>query len=330
MDIELTYDMVGTRLRGIGDATITYDRLGSRPRTLGSWKLEYDRLGTRLRAVSTAEITYSRWAGLPRTVGQWSCEHSKLASRLLRIGPHELRYDQLCSRVRAIGSLEIFYDRLGTRPNRVRLPGEGELLSDDLLLALFLVLYWQEEQERQTAARRGGVGVQRSPPLLRLRWHTINLRRYGTSESGSSVSPNGAAITAVSSWRGITTTEPPVAPLSVGPKAPGVPGSRRRRMEIPSSLAGSPRYRRCCSFLYPRSMAGRSSVVAGAQDEVCGAECGGPHVASGARAVAGTRRKRGNAQPERCGGSIHFFASSPGADRKDPERTGGSCRGMST
>lgn len=31
MDIELTYDVAGTRLRGIGGVEISYDRLGTRP-----------------------------------------------------------------------------------------------------------------------------------------------------------------------------------------------------------------------------------------------------------------------------------------------------------
>jgi hypothetical protein len=56
-------------------------------------------------------------------------------------------YDRLGNRVRAVGPLEISYDRLGSRPSRVRLHGEDGALSDDLLLALFLVLYWQQEQE---------------------------------------------------------------------------------------------------------------------------------------------------------------------------------------
>ncbi|MFJ8650057.1 hypothetical protein ACIRNI_28570 [Streptomyces sp. NPDC093546] len=91
------------------------------------------------------EITYRRWSTLPRTVGQWSCEASKHGTRLLRIGPYELKYDRHGNRVQAVGPLEIFYDRLGSRPIRVRLHGEGEPLSDELLLVLFLVLFWQKQ-----------------------------------------------------------------------------------------------------------------------------------------------------------------------------------------
>lgn len=146
MDIELTYD--NGLLRGIGGVEITYGRrewLDSTPRALGSWTLEYQRFSSTLRAVGGVEITYRRWSSLPLTVGQWSCEHSRFGGSLLCIGPYELRYDRRGSRVCAVGPLEIFYDRRGSRPLRVRLHGEGESLSDDLLLALFLVLFWQQQ-----------------------------------------------------------------------------------------------------------------------------------------------------------------------------------------
>lgn len=146
MDIELTYSK--GLLRRIGGLEISHGRsewLDSTPRALGSWTLEYQRFSSTLRAVGGVEITYRRWSTTPRTVGQWSCEHSRFGTRLLRVGPYELRHDRGGSRVCAIGPLEIFYDRLGSRPIRVRLHGEGESLTDDLLLALFLVLFWQKQ-----------------------------------------------------------------------------------------------------------------------------------------------------------------------------------------
>ncbi|MFF8293191.1 hypothetical protein ACF068_28770 [Streptomyces sp. NPDC016309] len=153
MDIELTYHR--GLWRRIGDVDITYGRrawLDSRPRGLGAWTLEYDSLGSRLRAVGDAEITYRRWSNQPLTVGGWTCEHSRFGARLLRIGPHELRYNRLGSRVCGVGPLEVLYDRFGSRPIRVRLGGGAESLTGDLLLALFLALYWQEEAWE--AARR--------------------------------------------------------------------------------------------------------------------------------------------------------------------------------
>ncbi|MEU6238992.1 hypothetical protein [Kitasatospora sp. NPDC047058] len=145
-DIELTYHK--GLLREIGGAAVTYGHrewLDSTPRALGPWALEYQRLGSTLRAVGGIEITYRRWSSLPRTVGQWTCEASKHGARLLRIGPYELTYDRHGSRVSAVGPVEIFYDRLGSRPIRVRLHGEDDSLSDELLLALFLVLFWQKQ-----------------------------------------------------------------------------------------------------------------------------------------------------------------------------------------
>ncbi|MET9969048.1 hypothetical protein ABZZ80_24745 [Streptomyces sp. NPDC006356] len=155
MDIELTYRK--GLLRSIGDVQVSYGRrewLDSTPRALGSWPLEYQRFGTTLRAVGGVEITYRRWSTQPRTVGQWNCECSRFGARLLRIGPYELRHDQAGSRVRAVGPLEIFYDRLGSRPIRVRLHDEGEPLSEDLLLVLFLVLFWQKQARDNYQASR--------------------------------------------------------------------------------------------------------------------------------------------------------------------------------
>ena len=146
MDIELTYHK--GLLRRIGDVEISYGRrewLDSTPRALGSWPLEYQRFSSTLRAVGDVEIAYRRWSTLPCTVGQWNCEHSRFGARLLRIGPYELQHDRGGSRVRAVGPLEIVYDRLGSRPICVRLHDEGESLSDDLLLVLFLVLFWQRQ-----------------------------------------------------------------------------------------------------------------------------------------------------------------------------------------
>lgn len=146
MDVEFTYGK--GLLRAIGGVAITYGRreaLDSTPRALGPWPLEYQRFSSTLRAAGGVEITYRRWSSLPLTVGQWKCEHSRFGGRLQRIGPYELRYDRHGGRVCAVGPLEIFYDQGGSRPASAQLQGEDESLSDDLLLALFLVLFWQQQ-----------------------------------------------------------------------------------------------------------------------------------------------------------------------------------------
>ncbi|MEV3987664.1 hypothetical protein AB0J57_02020 [Streptomyces sp. NPDC049837] len=155
MDVELTYHK--GLLRAIGGVPVTYGRrewLDSTPRALGPWPLEYQRFSSTLRAVGSVGITYRRWSGQPLAVGEWSCEHSKFGGSLRRIGPYELRYDRLGSRVCAVGPLEISYDRGGSRPIRARLHGEGESLPDDLLLALFLVLFWQKQSWEASARAR--------------------------------------------------------------------------------------------------------------------------------------------------------------------------------
>lgn len=110
---------------------------------MGAWPLEYQRFSSTLRAVGDVEITCRRFPSLPRTVGRWSCEISRFGGRLECIGPYELIHDR-AGRVCAVGPLEIIYDRVGSHPVRVRRPGE-ESLSDELLLVLFLVLFWQQQ-----------------------------------------------------------------------------------------------------------------------------------------------------------------------------------------
>ena len=57
MEIALTYDRLGSRLRAIGDVTIEYDRLGSRPARLGDLPLTYGIFGARLEAVGDTAVT---------------------------------------------------------------------------------------------------------------------------------------------------------------------------------------------------------------------------------------------------------------------------------
>ncbi|MGA4862217.1 hypothetical protein ACPB9J_06240 [Streptomyces lavendulocolor] len=155
MDIELTYRR--GLLRDIGGVPVTYGKrewLDTTPRALGPWPLEYQRFSSTLSAVGSVGITYRRWSALPLSVGRWSCEHSRFGGTLQRIGPYALRYDYLGNRVRAVGPLEIFYDRGGSRPIRLHLDGEGESLPDDLLLALFLVLFWQKQSWEASARAR--------------------------------------------------------------------------------------------------------------------------------------------------------------------------------
>ncbi|MEU6303370.1 hypothetical protein [Streptomyces chartreusis] len=145
MEIELTYDK--GLLRSIGSAAISYGRrewMDSTPRAVGSWPLEYQRFSSTLRAVGSVEITYRRRSSLPRTVGGWSCETSRFGGRLERIGPYELMHDG-AGRVCAVGPLEVLYSGGESHPLHVRLPGEDMTLSEDLLLVLFLVLFWQQQ-----------------------------------------------------------------------------------------------------------------------------------------------------------------------------------------
>ena len=141
MDIELSYDMMGSRLRGVGSAVVEYDRLGNRPRRVGDWELTYDSLGSRLVGIGGAVLAYDRLGSRPVGLGQWALAYDTLGARLARVGPYELTYDNLGSRLRTMGPLLIAYDRLGSRPARVSLPEGQTTLPYDQLLALFFVLY---------------------------------------------------------------------------------------------------------------------------------------------------------------------------------------------
>jgi hypothetical protein len=141
VEISLTYDMLGNRLRAIGGVGIEYDRLGSRASRLGDQPLSYDRLGNRLRAIGDVRLEYDRLGTRPRTLGSWQLEYDRLGNRLKQLGPNELTYDGFGTRIRTIGPLSISYDRLGTRPDLVSLPEGMSELTPDLILALFTVLY---------------------------------------------------------------------------------------------------------------------------------------------------------------------------------------------
>ena len=157
MDLDLTYDRLGNRLRAIGDVQITYGRMGNRPRTLGQWTLEYHNLGNRLRAIGGVQITYGRMGNRPRTLGQWTLEYSRLGN-LQCIGPYQVGADWIGNRLRTIGPLTIFYDRMGNRPARVHLPDEYRPQWNGLLLALFLMLY-QDMKAYQEAGMRWAAGM---------------------------------------------------------------------------------------------------------------------------------------------------------------------------
>jgi hypothetical protein len=51
--IELQYDMLGGRLKHIGNIEIQYDMLGGRPKWLGDIELQYDMLGGRPKYIVT-------------------------------------------------------------------------------------------------------------------------------------------------------------------------------------------------------------------------------------------------------------------------------------
>jgi hypothetical protein len=152
LEIALSYDRLGSRLRSIGGVPIGYDWLGNRPSTLGTWSLSYDRLGNRLIGIGTTQISYDMLGSRPSAVGSWSLTYDHLGNRLIQLGPYELTYDHLGSRVRILGPLAISYDRLGSRPRTVTLPPGQTALSPELLLGLFFVLYQATRRRRRSAS----------------------------------------------------------------------------------------------------------------------------------------------------------------------------------
>lgn len=149
MELELSYDRLGGRLRAMGDLKISYGRWG-RPQALGLWPLEYDRLGGRLRRIGDLTVEYGRWGSRPKTFGTWDVE-CNWAGLPLRIGPYEVVHRGIGGKVRSIGPLSVSYDRLGSRPCRIEFPGH-DTLPDDLGCVLFLVLHLQKERAKAAAA----------------------------------------------------------------------------------------------------------------------------------------------------------------------------------
>jgi len=154
-EIELRYDGLGDRLRGIGPVLVEYDRLGTRARWLGPHELHYDQLGTRLCAIGAAAIEYGRFtaaigkgglASRPCRLGVRSIEYAGrfLGSRLHRIGSYEVGWEPgLGNVVRSVGRFVFEYGEglvVHWAPKRVVVPGDSSTLDDDDLIILYFVL----------------------------------------------------------------------------------------------------------------------------------------------------------------------------------------------
>ena len=150
--IALTYE--GSRLVGIGQVALTYRGFPRRPRTLGRLELSYDMLGSRLCAIGGYGVDYYDLLGFqPRTVGSWQVDYGRDGARMTQIGPYLLTYRALGSRVAAIGPMILQYRRLGRRPRTVELPDGAVELTEEQTVMLFIVLYsW----ERTRIWRSGG------------------------------------------------------------------------------------------------------------------------------------------------------------------------------
>jgi hypothetical protein len=153
VEVPLSYDHLGGRLRAIGDVPIEYDRLGSRPAKLGGWLLDYDHLGSRLRGIGPYQVEYDHFGSRARSLGEWPATYDRMGTRLRTVGPYEVTYDRMGSRMRGIGSMTITYDRLGSRARAVTFPDQSMRhggLSEGQLLVLFFVLYLAQVEEEAT------------------------------------------------------------------------------------------------------------------------------------------------------------------------------------
>jgi hypothetical protein len=148
VELELGYDLLGSRLVRIGDAAVGYDD-EQRPIRVGQVALRYDAATARLDTAGTRRVGYEPGGNRMRSVGEWELSYDRLGSRLRRLGPYELRHDLFGNRVRTVGPMTISYDLLRNRAAFVSVPGDE--LTDDLMLVLFLVLWIQ--QRRQAKAR---------------------------------------------------------------------------------------------------------------------------------------------------------------------------------
>jgi hypothetical protein len=136
-EIELGYDVLGSRIRSIGPFEIEYPGLLKQASRAGSLELVYRRAV--LVSIGPAEMTYDRLGGRLIKLGDWDCEYDWMGTRVRRIGPYDISYDRGGSRVRDVGPMKLQYSKGGTIPQSVLVPDEDAVLPEEHLIVLYHV-----------------------------------------------------------------------------------------------------------------------------------------------------------------------------------------------
>lgn len=143
--IEFYYDVLGSRLKRMGDLEIDYNDAVDRPKAIGALAVEYDMWGLRLKRVGSFEIQY-RLVSHPTQFGDMEIEYDQWWGRIKRIGNFEIQYG-LLGNIRSFGDLELQYSFWSLRPKYLVIPKSREHLVQHQLMVLF-VLYEITRQSR--------------------------------------------------------------------------------------------------------------------------------------------------------------------------------------
>src|SRR5918993_3544029 len=134
MEIDLSYDVLGARIRQIGPFEVHYAGLLKQAHQVGPLALVYHR--KQLVKIGPADMEFDWKGGRLRRLGEWELDYDWLGTRLRSIGPYAVSYDWAGSRVRDVGPMRLGYSRGGQIPETVLVPDE-ETLSEERLIILY-------------------------------------------------------------------------------------------------------------------------------------------------------------------------------------------------
>jgi hypothetical protein len=127
------------------------DRRSAEQSLPGFIEIQYEMLGRRLKRIGNIEIQYDMFDSRPKCLGDIELQYEMLGGRLKRIGNMEIRYDMFDSRPKSLGAMEIQYEIFGGRPKYIVTMNNDANLTQHNLITIFFVLY--ERTKKIKAAR---------------------------------------------------------------------------------------------------------------------------------------------------------------------------------
>jgi hypothetical protein len=144
--INLHYDVLGSRLKCMGNLEIHYNLL-DRPQSIGTLKIEHDMYGLRLKRIGNLEIQYYLVNQAAR-IGDLEIRYDRWGTRLKRIGDLEIQYG-LLGNIRTLGDLELQYKPWSIRPTYIVTQQRHEDSVQQTLILLFVVYELTRQLRKQ-------------------------------------------------------------------------------------------------------------------------------------------------------------------------------------